>query len=45
MVFAINMMHGRGPSNKMHPQLQPKKGKAELVDNIVAKGIIRVVHY
>ena len=25
MSFAVDIMHGCGPSNKMHHQLQPKK--------------------
>ena len=39
MALAINVMHGRGPSNK---QLQPKKTKAVLAVDIAAKG---AVHY
>ena len=27
MALAINIMHGRGPSDEMYPQLQPKKTK------------------
>ena len=27
MALAINIMHGRGPSNERHTQLQPKKTK------------------
>ena len=29
-VFAVDVMHGRGPSSKMRPQLQPKKTKVRL---------------
>ena len=41
------MMHGLGLSNKMCPQLQPKKdlGKAVLAVNIVGKGVINAVNY
>ena len=43
MVLAVDMMHGCGPSNKMHLQLQSKKQfKADI---IVAKGIISAIHY
>ena len=27
MAFAVNIMHGCGPRNKIHPPLQPKKIK------------------
>ena len=30
MTLAVDTIHGRGPSNKMHPQLQPKKTKVRL---------------
>ena len=29
-VLAVDIMHGRGPSSKMRPQLQPKKNKVRL---------------
>ena len=35
MALAIDEMHGRGPSNEMHPQLQPKNVKVRLA----AKGV------
>ena len=44
MALAIDIMHGRRPSNKMRPMLQPKKTTI-LVVNIAAKGILRAVHY
>ena len=50
MAVAIGIIHGHGSSNKMHPQLQPKKTivlhyKLLIVVSITAKGIIHVVHY
>ena len=30
MALAIDIMHGHGPSNEMHPQLQHKKTKIRL---------------
>ena len=30
MALAADIIHGNGPRNKMHPQLQPKKIKAKL---------------
>ena len=40
MTLAVNIMHGHGPSNKIHHQLQAKKTnlrKAVLVVNIATK--------
>ena len=46
-VLTVIIMHGRGPSSKMPPQLQPKKAKIRLnyvAVYIVAKGIISAVY-
>ena len=43
--LAIDIMHGRGSSSKMCPQLQLKNGKAVLAIDIAAKGLICPVHY
>ena len=44
IAFAVVIMHGHGPSNKMRTQLV-KKGKVILAVNIATKGVIRTVHY
>ena len=45
MALTVGIMHGCGPSIKMHPQLTAKKdkGKAVLAVNIAAKGVICAV--
>ena len=42
MASDIDIMHGHGPSNEMHYQLQPKK--AVLAINMVVKGVIHAVY-
>ena len=42
LVLTMDKMHGRGQSNIMRPWLQPK---TVLAIDIMAKGIIRAVHY
>ena len=46
MALAYDILHGHGPSNKMHPSYnqQRLRQKALLAVNIAAKGIIRAVH-
>ena len=47
MAFAVNIMHGCGPSNEMHLPVIAKEDlvKAILVLNISAQGIICTVNY
>ena len=47
MALAIDVMHGRGPSNENAYPFTAKKdeGKAVLAVSMAAKGIIRTVHY
>ena len=35
MTLAIDKIHGRGPSDKMRPQLQPKKTKVRLYQPLI----------
>ena len=39
MALAVNIMHGCGPSDEMHHQLQPKNTKVIAID-IAAKGVL-----
>ena len=47
MALAIDVMHSRGPSNKIYHQLQPNTSivNAVLSVNIAAKGILPAVNY
>ena len=36
VILAVNLMHGRGLSNKLHPWLQPKKAKVRLYCSVFA---------
>ena len=48
MALAVDIMHGHGPSNEMHHQLQPRKTKVckgILTVSIATKGFLNAVHY
>ena len=45
IVLAVDIMHGHGPSNKMHTQLQPKKTKVRLYESLIWQQKVLYVLY